>query len=301
MPSRAELFFQEILQNEEYAFSFLEGLADPAANTSENEWRDFKEAGWIGHQPDSDKRVLQIWSENLGAFANSGGGVVVWGIKADNKIATAISLANDAPALAARLEEVANDAVDPPIMGVAVRAILKSKDERKGFVVCYIPESQFTPHRSVWANKASFYIRFQDGNEPCSTATLRRMFYPHSSAFVVPLLKVKLFEIKGGGVALEANVSVANKGTASAHECYIEPSANLDVPSCHPAEEYWKQVSARRFAYQCRVAIHPGLKLPFLHDLCSANFPGLAGANYFRLQILNFCRAYCCVVRIGGL
>ena len=256
-------------KKEENAFSFLVGLANPAANTSENEWRDFKTAGWIGSRPDSDKEVRRIWSENLGAFANSGGGVVVWGIKADNKIATAISLANDAPTLAARLEEVANDAVDPPIMGVAVRAILKSKGEREGFVVCYVPESQFTPHRSVWANQASFYIRFQDGNQPCPTATLRRMFYPHSSAFVVPLLKVKLFEIQSGRVALEAGISVANKGTASAHQCYIELSADFGGPiRCSHAREYWEQPDMNKRAYQCRVAIHPGLTLPFLRNIC---------------------------------
>ena len=269
MPSRAELFFQEILQYEENAFSFLVGLADRAANTSENEWRDFKTAGWIGIKLDSDKEVQRIWSENLGAFANSGGGVLVWGIKADDKIATAISLANDASALAARLEQLANDAVDPPIMGVVVRAILERKGDRKGFVVCYIPESQFTPHRSVWADKASFYIRFQDGNEPCPTATLRRMFYPHSSAFVVPLLKVDLFKVQGERVALQAMVSVANKGTASAHGCYIEPSADFGVPFvCHRAQEYWEQPDLTKFAYQCRVTIHPGLTLPFLRNMC---------------------------------
>jgi hypothetical protein len=223
VPSRAELFFREFLQKEENAFSFLVGLADPAANTSENEWRDFMDAEWIAFRQDSDKEVRRIWSENLGAFANSGGGVLIWGIKAANKIATRLSLAKDAFALANRLEQIANDAVDPPALGVEVRAIPQRKDDRKGFVVCYVPESQFTPHRSVWADKASFYIRFQDGNKPCPTATLRRMFYPHSSAFVVPLLKVSMFEIKGKGVAFEANVSVANKARRQLMNVILSP------------------------------------------------------------------------------
>lgn len=167
-------------------------------------------------------------------------------------------------------------------MGVAVRAILKSENDRKGFVVCYIPESQLTPHRSVWADKASFCIRFQDGNEPCPTATLRRMFYPHSLAFVVPLLKVSLFEIKGGGVAFQANLSVANKGTASAHECYIEPSANFRVPStCYPAEEYWNRPDRTKLAYQCRVGNSPRFETAlFAQHLPAPNFPRLAGTNH---------------------
>src|SRR6266516_4392731 len=90
-PSRASLFFEQITDLGSQAFAYLDGVAKKSVSTDENEWREFKGAGFItgfltslGNQKgkiEADRKIKEIWSESLGAFANSGGGILIWGIK----------------------------------------------------------------------------------------------------------------------------------------------------------------------------------------------------------------------------
>ena len=178
MPSRAELFFIEVKEQGSKAFAFLEGLADRNATTDENEWREFKEASSLNlAAPERKKQAQAIWSESLSAFANSGGGVLIWGIRAPSRIADGLSLAANAAAFADRLRDWVNDAADPPVLSVDILALPRSATQPEGFVVCCIPPSPLSPHRAKWAVR-EYYIRTQDGSHPCTTGTLRRLFYP---------------------------------------------------------------------------------------------------------------------------
>src|ERR1022692_4504593 len=143
-PSHASIFFEKIVSLGPGAFAYLDGLAKKSAQTDENEWREFKGGGFISaptkssgpkkDKMDPDRRVKAIWSECLSAFANSSGGVLIWGIKAPNKIAEGTDFVADPKSLEDRLRTLANDAVDPPILGVEVRAVT-GKATPKGFVV----------------------------------------------------------------------------------------------------------------------------------------------------------------------
>jgi len=182
-PSRASVFFQKIESlGASVAYEYIADLPKKSAETDENEWREFKAGGFLRalrsssrkRRQETDRQLKSIWSESLGAFANSGGGVLIWGIRAPRNVAEGIDLVPDAKTIENRLTQLTSDAVDPPVLGVEVVASTQ-KRSKSGFVVCYVPASDFSPHRSVWAER-EYYIRTQDGNRSIPTAILRRMF-----------------------------------------------------------------------------------------------------------------------------
>src|SRR6266542_1853157 len=99
MPSNARAFFDEFLsQSDRYAF--LAGLVTTPPSTFETEWLDFKG----NPQP---KDILKTWSEAVSGFANTEGGVLIWGIdcrKVDNvDAASSLSLLGNPFALKSQL------------------------------------------------------------------------------------------------------------------------------------------------------------------------------------------------------
>ncbi len=110
-PSRASVFLQKVENlGPAAAYDYIANLAKKSAQTDENEWREFKGGGFLSgltassiqKRQDTDRKLKEIWSECLGAFANSA-------------------------------------AVDPPTLGVQIVA-LTAKGSPSGFVVCYIPQ-----------------------------------------------------------------------------------------------------------------------------------------------------------------
>ena len=74
LQSRAAQLYQEIVGHSDPA-AFLCQLVDQ--HKAENDFLEFKGAGTIG-----DKDIRKHWSQALSGFANTEGGVLIWGIRA---------------------------------------------------------------------------------------------------------------------------------------------------------------------------------------------------------------------------
>jgi hypothetical protein len=227
-------------------------LSKPTRNADENEWRDFKGGGWISRQDGADQEIKKIWSECLGAFSNSGGGVLIFGIKALRRVATKTDFVDEPNKLADRLIELLQGAVDPPILDVEVRPI--EGPETKGFVVCYIPASSFAPHKSNWADR-DFYMRTQDGNVSIPTEILRRMFYPRNESLLVPIGRIQLRNL-GHKYNLGFKAELLNRGTASAENIAVQfiPPEHYQV---FPAHAWKKEALHSGVLLTTDRAIHP--------------------------------------------
>ena len=170
-------------------FTGAEGIANIRAlvgqtpRVFETNWLEFKGGK---AQLATDEHLKTLWSKALGLFANSGGGILIWGIRADRDPATGIDAVQaeepvpDVEKLAARLREYQPPATDPPIKGVIVHPMLLPGETKSGFVVCYIPESDSKPHRSEWGKNdvKRFNIRIGDTTQECTLPILRQLFYP---------------------------------------------------------------------------------------------------------------------------
>jgi hypothetical protein len=117
-----------------------------ATRANESVQLEFKtiSAANFDHRP--DRKNLAI---GLGGFANSSGGIIVWGIDAKKvredyvvRKAPIMSLAN----CLMRLHELTGEATSPGIPGVLHKPILTEDDV--GYAVTFVPESDSGPHMS---------------------------------------------------------------------------------------------------------------------------------------------------------
>lgn len=190
-PSLALDFFSNIRQAGD-RFAFLAGLVNTSLPTFECDWLDFK----IGDDPAiKDKKRLyeeqkKVWSKALSAMANSGGGVLVWGVKAEKDKATRVDAANalalvpDVHPFVSRLQELNRQATDPPVLNVDYLPVPKSDSDQSGFVACLIPDSPFKPHRAEYVEGKPFFVRAGDNSAPASVALLRALFYPATNSLI---------------------------------------------------------------------------------------------------------------------
>src|SRR5690242_7666517 len=114
-------------------------------------------------RPDLDDSETRQFSRALSGFANSDGGVVVWGIKTDKEDRASelkpISLVAE---FEARLKKSLLNAVQPFVDGVQIDTILEDDGSMAGYVKVLIPRSEKTPHRALLAER-EYYRRSTEG------------------------------------------------------------------------------------------------------------------------------------------
>jgi Putative DNA-binding domain len=125
----------------------LQDLDDFITNKQEEHLQlDFKTVKHASLNSTDDKKNF---AEALSGFANSSGGLIVWGIDA-RKNADGIDCANskkeieNLPLFLGRLNALTGEAVNPLISGVRHRKIPTNGDN--GFAITIVPESETTPH-----------------------------------------------------------------------------------------------------------------------------------------------------------
>ena len=213
-PSLGQSFFDEI-RNAPDKLAFLSALVNPTQPRFEEEWLDFKQARDI-----NSNDVQQNWSKALSGFANTGGGILIWGIEAKKDPATgvdcasAIALIDHPAALKSRLMHLHHQATDPPVLGVVVEQYVDSSG--KGFVVCFVPESGFKPDRAEQDGKKQFYLRAGDDFVVMPVPVLRSMFFPRTK----PNLRVEVrFADRNDEYSnINWTFRVHNNGTATARD-----------------------------------------------------------------------------------
>ena len=257
-------------------FTGLEGITNLRAlvgqtpRVTETNWLEFK----TGKVREED--IKPLWSKALGSFANSGGGVVVWGIRADRDPATGIDavqeevLVPDVERLTHKLKEWQPPATDPPIRGGIVHPMLLPGSTKEGFVVCLVPESDLKPHRSEFGKSdvKRFHMRFGDSTQECTVPILRQLFYPRYSPKLSVTFKRKDPEQARNTAHISTGmtdrmhlveVQIVNTGLISVFDLHIRiqfcaSSVYKDIPG-GILEGFGTEVT--------NLALHPQLNLSF--------------------------------------
>ena len=146
-PTRAEIFFEAILSAED-PFAHIGVFVNSSPPTYETEWLDFK-----GGAASLEKGAHKIWSESLSAFANTEGGVLLWGLdcrRDESGVDQVVgkSLVEEPDAFASKLRSMLSQMNSPPVAGVRIAAVRDPQRRDRGYVACYIPESGNKPHRA---------------------------------------------------------------------------------------------------------------------------------------------------------
>lgn len=139
---------------------------------------EFKRAQW-NEAPQLGNDDRKNISRSISAFANTEGGVLIFGVEAKGNVATGPKLIAKAERFAALVESRVLEATTPTVEGVHVLPILDSSNSGAGVVVVYVPYNEGGPFRASGAQAEvndRYYIRTAESCAVMPHATLADRF-----------------------------------------------------------------------------------------------------------------------------
>ena len=167
----------DFFEKTEYSIDDLTALINNEAEESVH--LDFKAAGALSRD---DKKKAEI-AKDVSAFANSDGGIIVYGIEEQEHKAHALSYIDGNTYTKEWLEQVIQDNIQRRIEGLEIFPIREDGDMTKTIYVVKIPRSSNTPHMS--ADKC-YYKRNNFRSVKMEEYEVRDLFYRETT----PNLKV---------------------------------------------------------------------------------------------------------------
>ena len=113
--------------------------------------------------PELDDSDSWQFSRALSGFANSDGGVLVWGVETDKEArASKLKPITAVSDFEARLKKSLLNSVQPFVDGVRMESILEEDGSGAGYLKVLIPRSDKAPHRAMRADR-EYYRRSTEG------------------------------------------------------------------------------------------------------------------------------------------
>jgi hypothetical protein len=273
-PSLAKQFYQSITGPES-----IRNLIGSSPPTYETEWLDFKGAARL-----RDDKIKEIWSEALSGFSNTQGGVLIWGVDARPDSTTGVdaasglSLVENVSAFKSRLNTLQAGATDPPVLRVEIKEYPAGAGSDEGFVVCYIPESPYRPHRAESSNR-QYVIRAGAHFVTASVSLLRNLFFPQTRCLLVPTVKA-FRHVENDYERYVFDAWFKNHGTATAFDAFVivhyAPFGGLTSR----LEKDWETGPELSPYHAHATPLHPGIETRFCHLMY-----GQPQANHFELRV----------------
>ena len=264
MTSRASELFSQIKDG---GIEFLRAFVEK--QTVETHYLEFKG----GRIQTDDKGCKEAFSEAVSGFANTEGGILVFGIRAsrtkdpDNPsimidTANAIESVDRPDAFQQRLRDRILEATIPPVSGVDFFALEDPGDAGKGFVVCYVPEGNDKPYRAALHSSKNYMQRVDDRFVVIQHSLLRTMFFPRLQSRLRVEIVPKVSSVESN-IEIVFKGSIENCGVATARELWVVVRQNLRLRrqqmfSFKPREGMIQDGQA----WEAFQSIHPGAKVP---------------------------------------
>lgn len=181
-----------------------------ARRQEENLHLDFKLVKDASLSSADDKKNLAC---ALSGFANSSGGLIVWGVDARKNsdgvdCAVALRPVEQVSLLVGRLNSLTGEGVDPSVNQVQHRAI--ETEGGRGYALTVVPESETGPHMAKLGENR-YYKRIGDGFYKMEHYDIADMFGRRRR----PKLKV-FYRVVGVGQQAEVHLGLRNDGRATA-------------------------------------------------------------------------------------
>ena len=196
----------DLFNLQEYTVTDIQGLIDNSVEESIH--LDFKESRSLDK---SDKKKDEI-SKDVSAFANSDGGIIIYGITEENHCAGALSFIDGEVYTKEWLEQVINSKISERIDGLQIFPVRFESDLKKTVYVVKIPRSTRAPHMCC---DHKYYRRLGTTSVAMEEYEVRDLFYRVNKAMLV-IDNVYLHPnhiTNSQDLEFEVYASIANDGT----------------------------------------------------------------------------------------
>jgi hypothetical protein len=254
--------------------------------------------------------TLAIFAKAASAFANSNGGVIVWGIiDKGNDSPRELSAISEVVTFASRLTELASQTLDAPLSGMISEPIVLA--DGSGYVVTFVPESSHKPHAARGKDQGGCYMRSGCSSMPMPMFVVRAIILAGARAELklVPRTVhaghtfVKLRSLGGGdtpAVKLLFELSLENTGDAIAENVAIvlpqeqTPShASYQFMFGGPETVYVSGESRKLAAMPPGAVLHPGMQIRAVRlTVTFVDIKRAFAAGHFRMPYALFARHF---------
>lgn len=240
---RAKDLFDQFMRGGEEA---IDGFI--AEQISEEFFIDYKRSANDGNEAKLHQTDRENFARAIAGFANSEGGVIVWGVDCRNDPARGdvpngkFPLKN-AKRFASYLEGAASGCTLPPHDGVK-HYVIEASGTGEGFVVTYVAKSMFAPHQCIVGKyKNRYYVRVGSNFELASHGLLAGMFgrQPTPNIFVMwgcggkmapssyaPLIT----HLPTSTPYVWDQITIRNHGSAVVEDLYVNLELRVPGPNC---------------------------------------------------------------------
>lgn len=163
----------DFFEKTEYTENDLRYLIETQAE--ESTYLDFKAAGAL--EKTNEKRA-EI-AKDVSAFANSDGGIIIYGINEENHVASNFSFIDGNEYTKEWIERVINDGIQRRITGIHIFPIRVNGDIKQTVYVVKIPRSANSPHMCV--KRHVYYRRYNFESVPMEEYEVRDSFHRNTT------------------------------------------------------------------------------------------------------------------------
>lgn len=183
-----------------------------------------------GTLEDRDKKNF---SKAIAGFANSDGGILIWGIRTRAKDEAAVQLKpiNQVDDFIKSLKSFLMYAAQPVVDDILIERISKEKSKSKGYVKCLIPASYKAPHRAI---DREYYKRSVEGFYRLEHFDLEDMFGRKQKPLLDLIIEVKSHEGEDKSL-FELHFALSNSGRAVAKYAglFCTFNENIEITQVH--------------------------------------------------------------------
>ncbi len=166
----------------------------------------------------------------LSGFANTSGGIVVWGVDARPNhdgidCAQGFAPIPTVSLFCSRLQTLTGAWLDPPVKGVLHKAISVSEATDEGIALSYVPESESGPHMVTLNTEYRYYMRVGDSFERMPHSHVADRFFrkrrPKLDLYLSNHNSVLSRIRESQHLSVDLIVGIANEGKAIAKYPYL--------------------------------------------------------------------------------
>ncbi|MCC7303482.1 MAG: ATP-binding protein [Bacteroidia bacterium] len=182
---------------------------------------DYKASGSL-QNTDAKKKEI---AKDVSAFANSDGGIIIYGITEENHVPISYSFIDGHQITKEWLENVIHSNISKRIEKLSIIPIRYEGDISKTIYVIKIPSNSSAPHM---ANDSRYYRRYNFQSVPLEEYEVRNLYFKREKTVLQladPVISIQVGSTSGGKISdltLKMNFHIENVGNAIENQYKLE-------------------------------------------------------------------------------